>query len=84
MDRARTGSPWRDLPPQFGLWNSAYQRFARWSRAGVWHRVFAALAKKRRFRAVFIDSTIVRAHQHAAGGAPKKTAHRRSDAPAAG
>ena len=32
---ARTGSPWRDLPPEFGLWNSAYQRFARWSRQGV-------------------------------------------------
>src|SRR5512139_159192 len=73
---ARTGSPWRDLPPQFGNWNSVYQRFARWSRAGVWHRVFAALAKERRFREVFIDSTIVRAHQHAAG-APKKTAPKR-------
>ena len=80
---ARTGSPWRDLPPQFGNWNSVYQRFARWSRAGVWHRVFAALAKERRFREVFIDSTIVRAHQHAAG-APKKTAPKRSGAPEAG
>jgi transposase len=80
---ARTGSPWRDLPAEFGRWNSAYQRFARWSRAGVWQRVFAALAKERRFREVFIDSTIVRAHQHAAG-APKKTAPRRSGARAAG
>lgn len=34
---ARTGSPWRDLPPQFGPWNSVYQRFARGSRSGVWH-----------------------------------------------
>jgi transposase len=76
---ARTGSPWRDLPAEFGRWNSAYQRFARWSRAGVWQRVFAALAKERRFREVFIDSTIVRAHQHAAG-APKKTVPRRSAA----
>jgi transposase len=69
---ARTGSPWRDLPAEFGRWNSAYQRFARWSRAGVWQRVFAALAKERRFREVFIDSTIVRAHQHAAGAAKKR------------
>jgi transposase len=76
---ARTGSPWRDLPPEFGSWNSTYQRFARWSRTGVWHRVFAALARERRFREVFIDSTIVRAHQHAAG-APKKTASRPSGA----
>ena len=72
---ARTGSPWRDLPAEFGLWNSAYQRFARWSRAGVWHRVFASLAREPRFREVFIDSTIVRVRQHAAG-APKKTARK--------
>lgn len=77
---ARTGSPRRDLPPQFGSWNSTYQRFARWSRAGVWHRVFTALSREQRFREVFIDSTIVRAHQHAAG-APKKTVLRRSGDP---
>jgi len=80
---ARTGSPWRDLPAELGRWNSAYKRFARWSRDGVWHRVFEALAHERRFREVFIDSTIIRAHQHAAG-APKKTAPKRSDAPEAG
>ena len=37
---ARTGSPWRDLPRPFGPRNSVYQRFARWSRRGVWHRIF--------------------------------------------
>lgn len=79
---ARTGSPWRDLPPEFGLWNSAYQRFARWSRQGVWHRIFAKMAGDADFEEVFIDSTIVRAHQHAAGAA-KKTAIKRSDAPVA-
>ena len=80
---ARTGSPWRDLPAELGRRNSEYKRFARWSRDGVWHRVFEALAHERRFREVFIDSTIVRAHQHAAG-APKKTAPKRSGAPEAG
>lgn len=68
---ARTGSPWRDLPSEFGLWNSVYQRFARCSRQGVWHRLFSELARDADFEEVFIDSTIVRAHQHAAGAAKK-------------
>jgi transposase len=68
---ARTGSPWRDLPAEFGLWNSVYQRFARCSRQGVWHRMLSELAQDADFEEVFIDSTIVRAHQHAAGAAKK-------------
>lgn len=79
---ARTGSPWRDLPAEFGLWNSNYQRFARWSRLGVWHRLFEHLAGDADFEEVFIDSTIVRAHQHAAGAA-KKTATKPSGDPGA-
>src|SRR5215468_3059712 len=41
---ARTGSPWRDLSPFFGNWNSVWKRFRRWAKAGVWERILAALA----------------------------------------
>ena len=63
----RTGSPWRDLPEVFGSWNSAFRRFSRWSAKGVWHRIFAAMADDPDFEYLILDSTIVRAHQHAAG-----------------
>lgn len=76
---ARTGSPWRALPPEFGHWNSTYRRFARWSRAGVWARVLTALSAEASLQRLFLDSTIIRAHQHASG-APKKVAHRPSGA----
>ena len=64
---ARTGSPWRDLPEVFGQWNSVFRRFSRWSVKGVWDCVFAALADDPDFEYLIIDSTIIRAHQHAAG-----------------
>jgi putative transposase len=63
----RTGSPWRDLPEVFGPWNSTFRRFSRWSAKGVWHRIFAAMADDPDFEYLILDSTIVRAHQHAAG-----------------
>ena len=63
----RTGSPWRDLPEAFGAWNSAFRRFSRWSAKGVWQRIFAAMAEDGDFEYLIVDSTIVRAHQHASG-----------------
>jgi len=63
---ARCGSPWRDLPERFGNWNSVYQRFRRWSKKGVWRQVFEALQEPD-LDWLLLDSTTVRAHQHAAG-----------------
>ena len=71
----RTGAPWRDLPAELGNWHTTYTRFSRWSKAGVWDRVFEAISQDRDEEEVMIDSTAVRAHQHAAG-AKKNTARR--------
>ena len=64
----RTGSPWRDLPERYGPYTTAYNRYNRWAKAGVWLRIFEALAERSPQSMALIDSSIVRAHQHAAGG----------------
>lgn len=75
---ARTGVPWRDLPPCFGRWDAVYQRFRRWQRAGRWQALFARVpADLRHIAALFFDSTVVRAHPHAAGARKKKAGRRR-------
>ena len=67
IHRYRTGIPWRDLPEVFGDWNSVFRRFSRWSAKGVWWRIFSAMSDDPDFEYLIVDSTIVRAHQHAAG-----------------
>jgi transposase len=64
----RTGAPWRDLPPEFGRWNSIYRRFWRWAKRGVWSRILEKVIEDPDLEHLIIDATIVRAHQHAAGG----------------
>jgi putative transposase len=65
---ARTGSPWRDLPDKFGFWANVYVRYNRWCKEEKWQKVFETLSQDPDFEYVMIDSTIVRTHQHAAGG----------------
>src|SRR3979490_1768903 len=63
----RTGSPWRDLPEAVVDSNSVFRRFSRRSIKGVWWRIFEAISDDPDFEYLIVDSTIVRAHQHAAG-----------------
>jgi transposase len=76
---ARTGIPWRDLPSEFGAWDAVYNRLRRWVYSGSLKALFELLTAAPELgevRRVMIDSTIVRAHQHAAGARRKK---KRSD-----
>ena len=74
----RAGHPWRDLPQCFGDWNAVYHRFRRWEKAGYWQALFAiAPGYLEAVKRLLFDSTIVRAHAHAAGAPQKKVARKR-------
>jgi transposase len=70
--RTRVGCPWRDLPEQYGNWKTVYNRHRRWSGDGTWEMILDALRAgcdeaEGADWSVSVDSTVVRAHQHAAG-----------------
>jgi transposase len=70
--RVRVGAPWRDVPECYGSWQAVYSLFRRWQRAGVWARIVTGLQARADAAGlitwdVSVDSTIARAHQHAAG-----------------
>src|SRR6201993_1483130 len=70
---ARTGSPWRDLPPALGHWNSVFTRFRDWAKAGVWKRLFDAASGDPDMEYAIVDATIVKVHRHGQGakGGPR-------------
>lgn len=79
--KLRTGAPWRDVPARYGPWQTCHARLTRWQEDGTWDRLLAHVQTRSDAVGevvweVSIDSTVVRAHQHAAG-APKKGAVRR-------
>ncbi|WP_443073894.1 IS5 family transposase [Streptomyces sp. NBC_01456] len=79
--RTRTGAPWRDVPERYGPWGRVYDLFRRWQRDGAWKRILADLqadadAKGLITWDVSVDSTVARAHQHAAGARKRGTCRR--------
>lgn len=72
MFRSRSGCAWRDLPGQYGNWKTVYNRHRRWSLDGTWEKVLDGLRAgadeaEGADWTISADSTIARAHQHAAG-----------------
>ena len=65
--RMRTGTPWRDLPYEFGDWNRIYKRFNDWSHKLKLMKIFKRLAKDPDYEWKMIDGSIVKAHQHSCG-----------------
>jgi len=65
--KVRVGAPWRDLPDEFGPWNSVFKRFRRWAKKGVFERIFNVLSGEPDFEYAMIDGTIIRVHQHGMG-----------------
>lgn len=63
----KTGAPWRDLPLEFGPWQTAYKRFAQWAKLSVWENILAELAKDADPEAILVDSSYVKLHQHGSG-----------------
>ncbi len=86
----RTGSPWRSLPERYGCWKTVSSRFYRWQKAGVWDHLLSALQQRADadgrldWSLHFVDSTVVRAHQHAAGAKGGTPTTRRSAGVVAG
>ena len=78
--KLRTGAPWRDLPERYGPWQTCYDRFVRWRRDGTWDRLLAHAQTKSEAVGelewlVSVDSTVARAHQHAAGARKRPSPH---------
>ncbi|WP_406707865.1 IS5 family transposase [Streptomyces halobius] len=79
--RTQAGTPWRDIPEQYGPWGRVYDLFRRWQLDGTWQRIFTALQAQADAKELItwdlnIDSTVCRAHQHAAGARKRGTCKR--------
>ncbi|WP_338635001.1 IS5 family transposase [Spirobacillus cienkowskii] len=70
--KLRTGAPWRDLPTEFGSYSTVFNKFNRWSKLGIWQKLFLKIRGELDNEWNFIDSTIVKAHQYSVNSKCKK------------
>ena len=69
----RTGAPWRDLPERYGVWSTVSGRFYHWRKLGLWQQLLSTIQSqadadgKLNWDIHFVDGSVIRAHQHAAG-----------------
>lgn len=63
----RTGSPWRDLPPDYGDWKNTHRRFCRWRDKGIWEGLLEQIISEPDFEWLMIDASHLKVHQHASG-----------------
>jgi transposase len=63
----RTGAPWRDLPSEYGPWQTLYKRFSKWVQLSVWDKLLEELEKSADLESISIDASYVKLHQHGTG-----------------
>lgn len=63
----RTGSPWRDLPPDYGDWKNTHRRFCRWRDSGIWESLLERLVDDPDYEWLMIDASHIKVHPHASG-----------------
>ena len=69
----RSGAAWRDLPERYGPWQTVYKRFVKWSKAGIFEKIFQDLAADADMQDISIDSTCIKAHKASAGAKKEKS-----------
>lgn len=76
----RTGAPWRDLPPDYGHWNTTHRRFSRWRDRGVWEALLEILIGEPDFEWLFMETSHLKAFHQALNAAGGKQESARSKA----